>query len=766
MTPLAERCDWDKDIFMRKVRTGGGWAAIGYAIRAARRSGGIVKFLKALSSRNACKTCALGMGGQSGGMVDEAGQFPEVCKKSMQAMAADMQGRISEEFFAKYGFDELRRFSPRELESMGRLVQPLYAGPQDTHYRPISWDEALARCIAALKKTPPERSFFYASGRSSNEAGFLLQLFARVYGTNNVNNCSYYCHQASGVGLSSALGTGTATVTLEDLEQCDLFFLIGGNPASNHPRLMRALVKLRRRGGEVIVVNPARETGLVNFSVPSDWRSLLFGSEIASIYVQPHIGGDIALLTGIAKGVLEQGLPEEGFLERYTEGWLEFRDWLTSVSWDEVTQRSGVDKATMDRVVRAYGSATRVIFGWTMGITHHVHGVDNVRAIVNLALLRGMIGKPGAGLLPIRGHSNVQGIGSVGVTPALKSAVFQRLENHFAVKLPTTPGMDTLSCIDASGEGRLDAGWCLGGNLYGATPDCRRSAEAIGKLNSIVYLNTTLNTGHVWGRARETIILPMLARDEEAQATTQESMFNFVRLSDGGPSRLEGPRSEVETIAAIARGVLGDEGPIDWSSMEKHRNIRQAIGKIIPGYESIAAIDETKREFHVAGRTFHAPRFATPSGRARLHVVPLPDNKVGAEELRLMTVRSEGQFNTVVYEEEDLYRGQERRDVILLNAVDIERRGLRVDQRVRVRSAAGEMCSMVIREFPIRAGNALMYYPEANVLVPQQVDPESRTPAFKSVIISVTPESNGQWIQVSVPQAAETRIHRSKLNAC
>ncbi len=752
---------------MGKVKSGGGWSAIQYAFRTARRSGGLVKFVKALSSRNACKTCALGMGGQAGGMVDEAGRFPEICKKSMQAMAADMQGRIAAGFFATYGFDELRQFTPRELEAMGRLVQPVYAGPDDMHYRPIPWDEAMTRCGTLLKRTPPERSFFYVSGRSSNEAGFLLQLFARLYGTNNVNNCSYYCHQASGVGLGGALGTGTATVVLEDLERCDLFFLIGGNPASNHPRLMRALMKLRRRGGDVVVINPVRETGLVNFSVPSDLRSLLFGSEIASCYVQPHIGGDIALLAGIAKRVLERGLTDAGFVDGRTEGWPEYRDYLRALSWPEVVERSGVDRATIHRVGDLYGAASRVIFSWTMGITHHLHGVDNVRSIVDLALLRGMIGKPGAGLLPIRGHSNVQGIGSVGVTPALRQAVFERLQDHFHVRLPTEKGLDTLSCIEAMSAGRLQAGWCLGGNLYGATPDARRAADAIGKLDSMVYLSTTLNTGHAWGRAGETLILPVLARDEEAQATTQESMFNFVRLSDGGPRRHEGPRSEVEIIAAMAGDVLGDEGPVDWASMQEHRSIRHAVAAIVPGYESIAAIDDTKREFQVGGRSFHQAKFATPSGRAKFHVVRLPTNVGEAAELRLMTIRSEGQFNTVVYEEEDLYRHQERRDVILMNEADITRMGLTVDQRVCVRSAVGEMRGILVRALAIRAGNAAMYYPEANVLVPSEADPESRTPAFKSVPVTVAPDSHVERVQVSMPRIASAFSAGSrKLNAC
>ena len=722
---------------MPRVNTGGGWPAVRYALRIARRAGGLGKFYRALAGRNACKTCALGMGGQRGGMVDEAGRFPEVCKKSMQAMAADMQAPIEPAFFARHGFDELRAMTPRELEHSGRLADPLYAGRNDTHYRPIAWDEAIERCVSYLKDARPRENFFYASGRSSNEAAFLLQLFARLYGTNNVNNCSYYCHQASGVGLSSALGTGTATIVLDDLRHCDLVFLIGGNPASNHPRLMKLLMELRRRGGQVVVINPMVETGLVNFSVPSNGRSLLFGSEIASEYVQPHIGGDIALLTGIAKRIEETGAARDDFIAAHTEGYGDFIDACRSTSWDEIVERSGVDRETIDRVAGLYARSSAAVFAWTMGITHHLHGCDNVRAIANLALMRGMAGRPHAGLLPIRGHSNVQGVGSVGVTPALQRTVFERLQNHFGAVLPDDPGMDTLACISAMRDGRVRNAWCLGGNLFGANPDAGRMATAFARLESIVYFSTTLNTGHAWGRAAETLILPCRVRDEESQPTTQESMFSYVRLSDGGPARLDGPRGEVEIIARIARGVLGDDGPVDWRSLEVHRNIRRAIAAIIPGYEAIGRIDETRQEFQIGGRTFHAPRFNTSNGKARFHVTPIPMNERPDGALRLMTVRSEGQFNTVVYEEEDLYRGQERRDVILMNAGDIDRLGLTADRAVTVRSVAGRMSGILVRPFAVRAGNAAMYFPEANVLVPRDADPESRTPAFKAVWVTV-----------------------------
>ncbi len=726
---------------MKKLKSGGGWPAVWYTWRKAREAGGLVKLWRAMRSKNACKTCALGMGGQRGGMVNELGQFPEVCKKSLQAMVADMQGAIRGDFWQRYSPRELKKLSPRELEACGRLVEPVRYLRSTGRYEPISWDAALARIVDRLRATPPDETFWYFSGRSSNEAGFLLQLFARLYGTNNVNNCSYYCHQASGVGLASVTGSGTATIELADLEQADLVFVIGGNPASNHPRLMRTLMQVRRRGGHVIVVNPIVETGLVRFNVPSDVRSLLFGSEIASLYVQPHIGGDLALLTGIAKRVAERHLQDAVFLSDHCTGWPELKTRLLETSWDEIVAKSGVSRDEIDKIVDYCAVAKNVVFTWTMGITHHVHGVENVQAIANLALLLGMVGRPGCGLLPIRGHSNVQGMGSIGVTPKLKDATFQRLETHFGVRLPTTPGRDTLACIEGAAAGELKVGFCLGGNLYGSNPDAEFAASALAKLDLIVYLSTTLNTGHAHGLAEETIILPVLPRDEEPQATTQESMFNFVRLSDGGPPRHAGPRSEVDVIASIAHQVLSTQhsAPIDWSSLRRTANIRQAIAHIVPGFEKLAHIDRTREEFQIAGRTFHQPRFATPDGRAHLHVHQLPElAATGPDELRLMTLRSEGQFNTVVYEEEDLYRGVDRRDVILLHVDDLIRLRLTDGDRVTVRGPAGAMPNIRATAFNnIKPGNSAMYYPEANTLVSRTVDPQSRTPAFKNAVVRI-----------------------------
>jgi molybdopterin-dependent oxidoreductase alpha subunit len=726
---------------MKRMTHGGGWPAIRYTFKKAREAKGVFRMFRALRTKNTCKTCALGMGGQRGGMVNETGSPFELCKKSVQAMAADMQGGIPAGFFEDVSLEQLQQYSSRELEGAGRLTEPVYAGPLDQRYRTISWEEAIGKVVEKLQNTAPEESFFYFSGRSSNEAAFLLQLFARMYGTNHVNNCSYYCHQASGVGLSTVTGSGTATVTLEDLDQCDLVFVIGANPASNHPRFMKSLVEVRRRGGHVIIINPLREVGLERFKIPSDWRSMLRASEVASHYVQPNIGGDIALLTGILKALLEQDAIDHRFTADHTEGWQQVEEHVNALTWEGIEKSSGLSRKEIKQVADIYANSKNTIFAWAMGITHHEHGVGNVQMIANLAIARGMLGAFGKGLLPLRGHSNVQGIGSMGVSPKLKDAIFHNLQEYLGVQLPTFVGLDTMGCMERAGEGAMRFALMLGGNLWGSNPDQAFAKTALGKIDQVVYLSTTLNLGHVNGRGKETLILPVLARDEEAQSTTQESMFNFVRLSDGGSQRHEGPRSEVDVIAEMSERYFGEDPLIDFSKFHAHRNIREAIAQVVPGYEKIGAIDEAKEEFHVKGRTFHEPHFATETGKARCHVVEIPVGRgadtMGDRGLRLMTIRSEGQFNTVVYENEDIYRGQERRDVIMMNEADIKRMGLREDQRVTVRSETGALKGLLVRTFDIPPGNASTYYPEANVLIARHVDPQSKTPAFKNIPVTI-----------------------------
>src|SRR5213593_2312438 len=720
-----------------RVRSGGGLAALTYVLRKGREAGGLLRLYRRLRSRNACKTCGLGMGGQLGGMRNEVGHFPEVCKKSVQAQAGDMAGAIAEDFFRTTPLARLERLGSRELERLGRLVFPVVAGPGDTHLRRVSWSEALDRAAAGLRQTRPEEAFFYSSGRSSNEAAFLMQMMARAWGTPNIHNCSFYCHNASSVALADVYGSGTASVALDDLAHADLALVAGANPASNHPRLVTHLVALRRRGGKVIVLNPLREIGLVRFRVPSDWRSMLFGSVVSDLYLQPHIGSDVALLKALLKGVTEAGGLERPFIDANTTGWERVEADLAATSWDELLRACGVPRGEVERAVELLVTARRGVFCWAMGLTHHAHGVDNVLALANLALARGWLGRPGCGLLPIRGHSNVQGVGSCGMTPSLKQAFAARLEELYGIRVVPGAGQDTYSSMVAAAEGRIQACVLLGGNLFASNPDRAWTAAALRRVPTSIAITTKLNEGHVQGRGRTAIILPVLARDEEAQATTQESMFNLVRLSEGGTPAVAGEmRSEVEVIASLAELIL-PPGRFDWSALRSHRRLREEMAKVVPGFGALARIDETRREFTIAGRTFHEARFATPDGRARFHPTPLPAFAAAAGEFRLMTVRSEGQFNTVVYEEEDLYRGNRRRDVVMMAAADAARLGVVEGERVIVETDAGRL-EVAAALVDIRPGSLAMYYPEANALVPRRLDGRSKTPAFKSVAARVT----------------------------
>ena len=695
---------------------------------------GVGKAAKALTAKNTCKACAYGMGGQHGGMTNELDEFPSVCNKSVQAQSTDIQPAIPEPIF-QHTLAELRELSGREMERLGRLGTPLFRRAGSEKFEPLDWEPALDHAAHRLADTDPKRSFFYSSGRSSNEAGFLFQLLARAYGTNNVNNCSYYCHQATSEGLATTIGKGTATVELEDLTGTDLIFVIGANPSSNHPRFIHMLKNCRERGGQVIVINPAKEPGLVKFSVPKSPMSMLKGgSDIASDYLQPRIGSDIALFKGLSKAVLEQGTEDKAFIAAHSADFETFRADLDALTWDEITAACGLSRDEISRVAAAYGRAEHAVFAWGMGMTHHVHGTSNVEAIANLALIRGMIGKRFAGLLPLRGHSNVQGIGTIGVKPVLARDVLARMEEVFGVTFPEEKGLDTMACLKRAEAGEIDAAVMMGGNLWAATPDTAFSSRAMGAIGFKLFLTTTLNQGHVHGLGDgEVLILPVTARDEEWEPTTQESMFNFVRLSDGGIDRISTVRPESWILGQIGKRVLPNS-PVDFDAFSAHAKLRDAIAAIVPGMEELADIDVAKREFHIRNRVMHVPSFGTVDGKAHFVVTPIPVAETG--KLLLASVRSEGQFNSIIYEETDSYRGKAGRRSIFLSAADMAQRGLSEGQAVRVRSAVGEMEGVAVG-FDLPVGSVLAYYPEANVLIGTEVDPRSKTPAFKSVPVDI-----------------------------
>ena len=716
---------------------GGGPKKVLYTLNTARKIG-LMNSAKALTANNACKACGLGMGGQRGGMTNELDEFPSVCNKSIQAQSTDIQPPIPSEVFS-HSLEEFRQLSAHELEHLGRLGHPIYKAAGEAHYKEVEWEWAIAHAAERFANTKADRSFFYSSGRSSNEAGFVLQLLARLYGTNNISNCSYYCHQASGEALGNTIGTGTATVELQDIAKCDVFFLIGANPASNHPRLLHKLIQLRRRGGKVIVINPLKEAGLVRFAAPKMVSSMMKGGdEIASLYLQPKTGSDVALFTAIAKAILEAEGENKTFIAAHCAGFDDLVHHVQSQSWDQLVNQCGIEKSDITLAAETYMHSSNTIFSWGMGMTHHQHGVNNIEWISNLALLRGMVGKEGAGLLPLRGHSNVQGLGTIGVKPVLPSEVFSRIEESFRVKLPTQKGMHTLEALECAHAGGIDVALLMGGNLYEATPDSGWARQALDNIGFKVFLTTTLNRGHVTGvDAAESLVLPVCARDEEPEPTTQESMFNYVRMSDGGIERIASVRSEVAILADIAKRLLPDCG-IDFSEFKRHNHVRHAIAKVVPGMEALAGIEVAKQEFYVSGRLKSKPEFKTTDGKAHFIV-----NKAcvsDAEQnhaFKLMTIRSEGQFNSIIYEEKDSYRGVNTRWTVLMNQQNALELGVSENDTVDLVSDYGTMKAVTIKIFDVPKGCLAAYYPEANILSSRRCDPRSHTPEFKSVAVSV-----------------------------
>ena len=723
---------------MHKKIVGGGFKKVLYTLNTVRRIG-VKDAAKALAAHNACKACGLGMGGQRGGMINELDEFPSVCNKSVQAQSTDIQGPIPVPVF-EHTIADFKELSSHEIEHLGRLGTPLHKAAGADKFEPMNWDDAIARTVERFSASAPERSFFYASGRSSNEAAFVLQLMARLYGSTNINNCSYYCHQASGDGLATTIGTGTSTVELADLGRSDLIFVLGANPSSNHPRFIHQLKNCRERGGHVVVINPAKEPGLVKFAVPKSPKSLLMGgNEIASEYLQPKIGTDVAVFKGIAKSIIENEHHNLQFIDQYTRNFDAYLTDIEKTSWYEIEAITGLSQAEIETVADVYAKSENAVFAWGMGMTHHLHGVDNVEAIANLAMLRGMLGKPGAGLLPLRGHSNIQGVGTVGVKPVLAEDVFTALESELSITLPRNKGMDTMACLQAAERGDIDNALMLGGNLYAASPDSQWAETSMDNIPFKVFLTTTLNRGHVHGcDTSESIIFPVLARDEEHDPTSQESMFNYVRLSDGGIDRLDNLRSEVDILSDIGTGVV-DKNRFDFSTFKKHTTIRQAIAKSIPGMQDLADIDIAKKEFFIRNRIKHTPEFNMPDNRAVFIVNPHdhPEERKAKHAFTLMSIRSEGQFNSIIYEERDSYRNTTHRHSVLMNEEDMAVLGVGEKDKITLRSDTGVMENLDVVAFDLPRGNIAAYYPEANVLVGQTVDQRSRTPAFKSVPVSV-----------------------------
>jgi molybdopterin-dependent oxidoreductase alpha subunit len=544
-------------------------------------------------------------------------------------------------------------------------------------------------------------------------------------------------------------------VSLENLQHSDCVVLIGSNAPANHPRLMNELIKLRNRGGKVIIINPQIEIGLVKFASPAfPIKSLLTGgSDISSLYLQPIPGSDVALFLGLQKSLIDQNLIKIEYLKSSTQNWQQILDYASNISWDDITKTCGLSHEEITATAYIIGKSERVVFAWAMGITQQANGVDNVLSIANTALITGNAGKIGAGTMPIRGHSNVQGFGSMGVTVNLREEIKQALSKLLGKPLNETPGYHTRNLIAAAELGKINTLFCLGGNLYAANPDLSQAKRALSQIETIFYVATKPNLGHFHGLGKQqTLILPVFNRFENPHQTTTESGNNFVRLNDVGKSHLQPGNSdlisEVELITEIAHR-LHDENPINWRKLQDTVYVRELIAKTIPGYEKIGQIDQTQEEFTITGRIFDEPKFPTFDGKARMFITPLPQlnlpdkSAFGVEEnqpgivLILGTGRGYGQHNTVVYRSADKYRNMPHRHCILMNSLDIKKAGFQQHQRVTVKGSGGELENIEIISGAIREGVAFMFYPEANVLLTAEIDPESGTPAYKRVPVFV-----------------------------
>ncbi|WP_027404864.1 FdhF/YdeP family oxidoreductase [Aphanizomenon flos-aquae] len=734
-------------------QSGGGLPVIQYWLEKTLSPQGL-QLWQTLNHKSACLSCAWGTGGQKGGFVNEAGEYLQRCAKSVEAIAAELQPGIKSDFFQKYHINELQQLTSQECDDLGRLTYPLILKSGSSHYQRISWEEVYQIATTAFQQ-PAEKIASYSSGRSSNEAAYLLQLLMRSLGSNNLADCSDLCHVPSTIGLKKVFGSGTSMVSLEGLQHSDCLVLIGSNAPANHPRLMNELIKLRARGGKVIIINPQIEIGLVKFASPAfPIKSLLTGgSDISSLYLQPIPGSDVALFVGLQKSLIAQNLIKIEYLQSYTQNWQQILDYAENISWDYITKTCGLSQEEITATAYIIGKSESVVFAWAMGITQQANGVENVFSIANTALITGNAGKIGAGTMPIRGHSNVQGFGSMGVTIKLREEIKQALSKLLGKPLNETPGYHTRDLIAAAELGKINTLFCLGGNLYAANPDLQQAKQALLQIETIFYVATKPNLGHFHGLGKQqTLILPVFNRFENPHRTTTESGNNFVRLNDAGKSHLRPGNSdlisEVELITEIAHR-LHDENPINWRKLQDTIYVRELIAKTIPGYEKIGEIDQTQAEFTIAGRIFDEPKFPTFNGKAQMFVTPLPQltlphkSTFGVEENQpgivviLGTGRSYGQHNTVVYRSEDKYRKMPHRYCILMNSLDVQKAGFQEHQQVTVKGNAGELENIEIICGAIREGVAFMFYPEANVLFKADIDPKSGIPAYKRVPVFV-----------------------------
>ena len=684
----------------------------------------------------------------------------EFCENGAKAVAEEATtARVTPDFFQKWSLVDLAAQTDHWLGKQGRLTHPMLLREGASHYEPVSWDEAFALVASELHALGgPDEAAFYTSGRTSNEAAFLYQLFVRRFGTNNLPDCSNMCHESSGTALTETVGIGKGTVTLEDFEKARLIVVIGQNPGTNHPRMLTALEAAKRQGCRIVSINPLPEAGLQRFKHPQAIRGVLGGgTPLSDAFLQVRINGDVALLQGLGKALLEREARAPGtvvardFVDSETLGFEAWAAHLAGVSWDDVVEQSGIPRERLETVAGWMAETDRIIWCWAMGLTQHKNAVGNIQEVVNLTLLRGAIGKPGAGLCPVRGHSNVQGDRTMGINERPRPAFLKSLGAEFGFTPPEHHGLDVVATIEAMNAGRVKVFFALGGNFLSATPDTEATAEALRRTRLTVHVSTKLNRAHLV-TGRRALILPCLGRIERdvqaegPQFVTVENSMGVVHASRGTlPPASEHLLSEPLLVARLARAVLGPNDAVPWEELAAdYGRVRERIARVIPGFE-----DFNRRVLEPGG--FSLPngpregRFTTASGKAHFTVHPMPRWELAPGQLLMMTIRTHDQYNTTVYGLDDRYRGiKAGRRVVLLNAEDMKELGVTAGQPVDLTSHfEGERRvarKFVVVPYDIPRRCAATYFPEANVLVPlNSIADKSRTPTSKSVVISLAP---------------------------
>lgn len=754
----AENPDKFTGLKLGSVKTSaGGTPAVLSSFKHVFGEAGIVRGLKALGKLNQkggfdCPSCAWP------DPDDERSGVAEYCENGAKAVAEEATAKkLTPEFFTQYSVAELAALTDYEIGRKGRIAQPMHLPKGATHYQPITWEAAFDKIATTLNSlASPNEAIFYTSGRTSNEAAFLYQLFVRAYGTNNLPDCSNMCHESSGVALGESLGIGKGSVKLEDFYEAEVIMILGQNPGTNHPRMLTALQKAKANGAQIISINPLPEAGLMGFNNPQQLKGLLhMGTTLTDIFLPVKINGDMALLQALEKLLLQMEEAEPGkvfdhdFIQANTMGYEDFVQHLQQQNMDELVQACGIDLPQLQATAALLKDKRKIIACWAMGLTQHKNAVDTIKEIVNLLLLKGSIGKKGAGTCPVRGHSNVQGDRTMGIYEKPSARFLQAISNSFGFTPPSEHGWDVVTSIKAMHNGKGKVFIAMGGNFLSATPDTLYTAEALRKCLLTVHVSTKLNRSHLV-HGEEALILPCLGRSDkdvlngEEQFVSCENSMGVVQSSQGVLTPISGDLlSEPVIVCRLAKATLGNHSRVNWDQYLQHYDqIRDAIERTIPGFEQYNQRVRIPGGFYLPNCNREG-RFDTLSSKAHFNIASPQTMVLGNDELLMMTIRSHDQFNTTIYGLDDRYRGiyHERR-VILMNQGDMNKRGLQSGDVVDLFNNHDGIeriaRKFIVVPYAIPAGCTATYFPEANVLVPiNSVADKSNTPTSKYVVLQV-----------------------------